>query len=84
MTDRENLMQRLNVQGFAISDILLYLDTHPCDQQAMDYYHRYCSMYEETKAEYEKCYGPINVTGVTDTDRWTWVSTPWPWEGSAC
>lgn len=83
MTDQENLMRRLQIQSFAIVDIQLYLDTHPTDQKALEYYQRYCTMYEETLNDYVQRYGPIDVTDVVDSKRWTWVDTPWPWEGSA-
>ena len=37
----ENCCQLLNIidqTSFAMDDVLLFLDTHPCDQQALSYY----------------------------------------------
>ena len=36
------LARQVYETGFAIDDILLYLDTHPEDTQAMAYYQRLC------------------------------------------
>lgn len=83
MTERESLMRRLQVESFAMYDTLLYLDTHPTDQKALEYYHRIVDMNEETMNQYIQRFGPIDATDVISTDRWTWVDTPWPWEGSA-
>ena len=38
---KENCPQLLNMidqASFAMDDVLLYLDTHPCDRQAFAYY----------------------------------------------
>ncbi|MGN0360961.1 MAG: spore coat protein CotJB, partial [Hominisplanchenecus sp.] len=32
------MLQYINEVSFAVNDISLYLDTHPCDQEAMEYY----------------------------------------------
>ena len=37
--NRDQLLMRVYETGFALDDILLYLDTHPSDQEAMNYYH---------------------------------------------
>ena len=34
-TPKEKLLQRINEVSFAVNDILLYLDTHPCCQEAL-------------------------------------------------
>lgn len=82
MTEQQNMMRRLQVQSFAIDDIKLYLDTHPDDKKALAYYNKYCHLQEQTMAQYVERFGPINVMQVESDDRWTWVDTPWPWEGT--
>ena len=34
-TAKEKLMNRINEVSFAVNDVLLYLDTHPCCEEAM-------------------------------------------------
>lgn len=81
MSEQENLMRRLQIQDFAINDINLYLDTHPTDQMALEYYKKYRDLRNQTLESYTKQFGPIIVEDVDVTDSWTWVESPWPWEG---
>ena len=30
--------------------------------------------------EYQNTVGPLTAMGVTDTEKWTWVDGPWPWQ----
>ena len=82
MTEQQNMMRRLQVQSFVIDDIRLYLDTHPDDKRALEYYQKYRSLKEQTEREYVERYGPIDSFQVDSSTRWTWVDTPWPWEGT--
>ena len=34
---RQQLMARINEVSFAVNDMNLYLDTHPCDEKALVY-----------------------------------------------
>ena len=35
------------------------------------------------KNEYENLYGPLTYDGVnTVRDGWSWINSPWPWEGA--
>lgn len=74
------LLQKVYETGFAIDDILLYLDTHPTDRQAMEYYRYAQQANREAVEAYEKACGPLMVTQV-DSATWNWIDAPWPWEG---
>ncbi len=76
------LARQVYETGFAIDDILLYLDTHPEDTQAMAYYQRLCQLYQNAIQMYEQAYGPLSITQITG-DIWNWIQNPWPWEGGA-
>ena len=82
MIEQQNMMRRLQVQSFAIDDIKLYLDTHPDDVNALAYYHKYCHLQQQTMEQYVERFGPLNIMQVESDSRWTWVDTPWPWEGT--
>lgn len=75
-----DLMRNVYETGFALDDILLYLDTHPTDQEAMAYYRYAQQANREAVRAYEQVYGPLMITRVTSDD-WSWISNPWPWEG---
>ena len=38
---RQELMNRINAASFAVDDVKLFLDTHPCDKDAMEYFEKY-------------------------------------------
>ena len=66
---------------FAAWEMRLYLNTHPCDRNALALYHGYCercpggygylacALYGESRDSCPLC--------------WNWVEGPWPWEVSA-
>jgi len=80
-TARNNLMHFINEISFALDDVGLYLDTHPEDKEAMEYYQKYRIQRNQAVKEYEKCYGPLTKYSVVADDSWTWICAPWPWEG---
>lgn len=81
MSEKEQLLQFINEVSFAVTDINLYLDTHPCDKEALQYYQKYRDLREKAVAEYERKFGPITADGVESDCYWTWVEKPWPWKG---
>ena len=44
MNERQKLLNRVQICGFVLDDVRLYLDSHPCDQAALDYYKKYIEM----------------------------------------
>lgn len=46
-TCREDLFNYINEVSFAVDDVKLFLDTHPCDEDAMDYFRKYSRMRNE-------------------------------------
>lgn len=77
---REFLMGQIREAGFAMDDVLLYLDTHPSDAAALSYYKQAAAIRNSAVAAYESQYGPLTVNQVKG-DRWSWVTETWPWEG---
>ena len=78
--ERYRLMQKITKVGFALDDITLYLDTHPADRDAMDYYHHMNELYQKLQKEYEDHFGPLTQNGVTNSHCWQWATEKWPWE----
>lgn len=77
-TDKKKLLRYIQEVSFAIDDVVLYLDTHPYDEEALKYYKKYKKLYHEASEEYTQCYGPLQTSNVIADDRWTWVEGPWP------
>ena len=70
--------------AFAAYDTLLYMDTHPQDQEAMAYYHKQAGIRREAMEEYARRFGPLTMDLIDETDchSWEWMMQPWPWERS--
>jgi len=75
------LARCIHAYDFAILEMGLYLDTHPCDTAALTKRQELQAKRAELVAEYERQYGPYIVTN-TDVcgDDWKWICGPWPWE----
>ena len=50
--NRDELMRRIQETGFAVYDTVLFLDSHPTCQVALDFYRENKHMYERYVAEY--------------------------------
>lgn len=82
MNSRCRMMRDITEVSFAVEDILLYLDTHPCDGQALSYYKEMSEKRRNLMKEYAKAYGPLTVDDALETcgDTWKWMEQPFPWE----
>ena len=77
---RQELMHQIQQAGFALTDLNLFLDSHPQNQMALDYFRDVQTRYIELCAQYEMQFGPLTAFD-TDTEQgWGWVQAPWPWE----
>lgn len=79
--NREQLLHWISLTKFACVDSALYLDTHPCDMEAIEYFKEHVEFYNEALAEYSKTYGPLTLAHAHHCDTyWDWVNQPWPWQ----
>ena len=60
-TDKKKLLRYIQEVSFAIDDVVLYLDTHPYDEEALKYYKKYKKLYHEASEEYTQYYGPLQT-----------------------
>ena len=77
--NQKQLLMYLNQVSFALTEAVLFLDTHPNDKKAMEYYQEMKSLRQDAIKKYEREYGPLTNDSV-DSEKWEWVMTPWPWE----
>lgn len=75
-------MQRVQTCGFALVEANLFLDSHPTSREAIAFYEKHLKMYNEAVEEYEKQFTPIRKSNAIKDGKWTWATTPWPWERS--
>lgn len=85
MNERKQLMLAVYQTGFALDDATLYLDTHPCDERALEYYNVMKRAYKKAYNEYTAKFGPLKINDVdVACGKWNWAKTPWPWEMEGC
>ena len=72
-------MKELMALGFAVHELGLYLDTHRNDPDALMLFQKYNKLYSEGVAEYERRYGPLQMTA-SGCPTFDWVDDPWPWD----
>lgn len=73
-------LSELQVLGFAIQELALYLDTHRDDREALELYRGYQQMYQRCREEYRKSHGPLNHMHPSESETYDWLDDPWPWE----
>lgn len=82
---RADLMNHIYAVSFAVDDVKLFLDTHPCDQEALSYFAEYKYERNYALSEYAKYYGPLTVdSSNSPLDYWKWINDPWPWQKGGC
>ena len=81
MNEKIKLFKQLTELSFVMDDLRLYLDTHPCDQEALCYFKQIQVLRSNTLQEYTENYGPIYNYDVDVDNYFCWVNDPWPWEG---
>lgn len=86
MMNRRELMNQINQASFMVDDTKLYLDTHPCDAEALRCFNEYSKIRNQALAEYARLYGPLTIDTVVEScaDKWNWVNEPWPWQEGGC
>lgn len=72
-------LSELQAMAFVIQELALYLDTHQTDIEALDVYQQMQKMYRDAMHLYEKTYGPLTHTAITQGP-FKWLDGPWPWE----
>lgn len=78
--NQKQLLMYINEVSFAIDDVVLFLDTHPCDREALGCYHKLVEMRKEATKKYNCEFGPLDITQNKSECSWDWVKAPWPWE----
>ena len=78
MTEREILLKKIGTAKFAITDLDLFLDTHPADQEMLKRREDYEAQLKPLVQQFEKQFGPLTKDD-TAVNKWNWVKDPWPW-----
>ena len=75
---RKEMANKIKAYDFAITDIALFLNTHPENEKALCLHRNYCKKSKDLKDVYQKMYGPLTIK--YPCKKWRWIEEPWPWE----
>ena len=78
--NQQQLLNYLNQVSFSMYDTTLFLDTHPCNREAMAYFNKMQHARKHALEIYEKKFGPLLLDNVDADCEWTWGMQPLPWE----
>ena len=70
-------LANLQMLGFAIQELALYLDTHRDDKDALEQYRAYQQMYRRLAEAQGK---PLTHMSQSSGESYNWLDDPWPWE----
>ena len=73
-------MANLQMLGFAIQELALYLDTHRNDREALEQYRAYQQMYRRIAETHGR---PLTHMAPGKGEEYQWLDDPWPWEFAA-
>jgi len=78
---RLKMLKELMEAQFAVVELNLYLDTHPCDEKALHDFNVFAKRAQNIQKLYEAKYGPLSPQHpVKNADYWSYIDSPWPWE----
>ncbi len=75
------LMRLIDKLSFALDDTRLFLDTHPDDRDALEYFERTMQLRNRAVRDYTSKYGPVTQYELNTSGGWNWNSCPLPWNG---
>ena len=78
--NQKQLLMYISQVSFGVTEAVLYLDTHPCDAEAMSYYQKMRKLRKEALKKYQQEFGPLLSDANEDECHWVWTETPWPWQ----
>lgn len=72
----------VQMYDFALLEAAEYLDGHPNNADALDYFKKQQALYRAAADAYTKKYGPLQYKTGNYESVWSWSDDPWPWEGA--
>ncbi len=75
---KSELMRKIQALAFAKTETELYLDCHPDNRAALEYYHKIKNELSALMLEYSNKFGPIRAEE-SSREKWDWVEDTWPW-----
>ncbi len=81
MSAKEQLLLNIGIVDFTMTDLAEFLDTHPQDGRALEYFKHYAQIKKQLCREFSKKYYPLTMAEAECEKDWSWGNAPLPWEG---
>ena len=78
--EQAEMLLEVNKLEFASHEIRLYLDNYPNDQRMISKFNEYRKMTNDAIDRYQRKYGPLLESDLSDPSFFSWQATAWPWE----
>lgn len=82
MSSKEQMLRDIGIVDFVLVEFTLYLDTHPYDRSAMEYFNHYNRIKKQMVKEFSQKYFPLTADLEDCSKEWRWGMAPMPWEGA--
>lgn len=81
-TDKSKMLLEIQQLDFAVTELNLFLDTHPNDEEALNMFVKTAAAAKSLRHDYVSKYGPVCVTDSADKVPFEWVDSSynWPWQ----
>lgn len=81
MSEQDRMIKDISTIDFVMVELALYLDTHPYDRDALDYFHHYSTIKRGMMKEFAVKFFPLTLDTAENCKEWAWGLAPAPWEG---
>lgn len=80
--ERQKMLVDIMENAFYAHELKLYLDNFKDDKKKLELFNKYNKKAKDLIKEYNLKYEPITIIGNEFNDiPFSWVESPWPWEG---
>lgn len=80
MNSQNQMLKDIDIVDFVLVELTLYLDTHPTDRDAMEYFNHYARIKNQMVKEFSQKYFPLTKDLAESNKEWRWGNAPLPWE----
>ena len=78
--ERDEMLLNIGQLSFARHELNLLLDNYPNNREALNLFNRYLEMENNERKNYERRFGPLEVTSQDTSIPFKWEADLWPWE----
>jgi len=77
---KDEMLRRIMELEFAVTDLMLYLDTHPDNAEALEMFTKLAATLKSLMYDYSQKYEPLVAADVKNETPFRWAKSKWPWQ----